>query len=113
MSVLTTANPRMSSRVASRGVLPERRLNGAVCAAPALHQEITVPFLRHREREADPELLAADSGAAIDDAFDAAMGRKRFAATLPVRVRLSGSRRNGRSFGDFDRGDLDGGETRA
>ena len=61
VSVLTTANPRMSAGCVSCSIQTERGQHHSVSATSALHQEIAVPFVRHGEREVDPKLFAANS----------------------------------------------------
>ena len=78
----------------SGSIQTERGKHYAVAAASALHQEVAIPLVGHREREVDAKLFAADSGAATDDALDSAIRRNGRTVAWAVEIRHSGSSSN-------------------
>ena len=79
------------SRCVSYSVQPKWRKNNTAAAPSTLHQEVAIPFIGHGECESNAEFLAANSSAPTDDSLDAAVCRKRCAATLVPGNRLGGS----------------------
>ena len=82
----------------SCGIETKRSHHRSVSATSALHQEITIPFLRHGECKVDSKFLAADARTAVDHTLDAAICRNRRAVTRSPRIRLRSSGSNRRSF---------------
>ena len=101
VSVLTTAKPRMRPGVSPAAFRPSGGSTPPVTASAALHQEIAIPLLGHGEDKVDAKLLAANSGAAIDDAFDSAICRYGSTVARPVEIRDCGSIRNRFGFRDL------------
>jgi hypothetical protein len=90
-----------SGRVSS-GTQAKWSHDDAIAAGSALHEEITIPSVRHGENEGDSEFFAGKSRATIHNAFDSAVRRQRRAVTWSPWIRFGGSRRNGCRFGDLD-----------
>jgi hypothetical protein len=72
-----------------------------ISATSALHQEIAIPVLRHRQRKVDSKFFATYAGAAVDDSFNPAVGWKWRTVARAVGIRFRRSRGNRRGFGDF------------
>ena len=83
VSVLTTANPRISAGVSPAAFRPSGGITVPFPPPPPCIRKSPFHLLGHGERKVDAKLLAANSGAAIDHALDPAIGRKRCAVTGP------------------------------